>query len=67
VSTPCLQTDLIKSTSAVWVDIARMLGRDASLFAQLTPTQMEELVAGAYERVGYKVILHLAPEITGGM
>jgi restriction system protein len=48
---------LIKSTSAVWIEIAKMLGRDASLFAQLSPTQLEELVAGAYERAGYQVIL----------
>jgi hypothetical protein len=48
---------LIKSTSAVWIEIARILGRDASLFAQLSPTQLEELVAGAYEKAGYRVIL----------
>jgi restriction system protein len=48
---------LIKSTSAVWTDIAKMLARDASLFAELTPTQLEELVAGAYERAGYQVVL----------
>jgi restriction system protein len=48
---------LIKSTSAVWIEIARILGRDASQFAQLSPTQLEELVAGAYEKAGYRVIL----------
>jgi restriction system protein len=48
---------LIKSTSAVWNEIARMLSQDSGLFMQLSPTQLEELVAGAYERAGYKVIL----------
>jgi restriction system protein len=48
---------LIKSTSTVWIEIARILGRDASLFAELSPTQLEELVAGAYEKAGYSVIL----------
>jgi restriction system protein len=48
---------LIKSTSAVWVEIASILGRNPAQFAQLSPTQLEELVAGAYERAGYQVIL----------
>jgi restriction system protein len=48
---------LIKSTTAIWLEIARLLGSDWSLASQLTPTQWEEMVAGAYERVGYKVIL----------
>lgn len=48
---------LIKSTSAVWDEIARLLSQDPALFMQLSPTQMEELVAGAYERAGYQVIL----------
>jgi restriction system protein len=48
---------LVKSTSAVWAEIANMLARDWKLASQLTPTQWEEMVAGAYERTGYKVIL----------
>lgn len=48
---------LIKSTSAIWLEIARRLGTDWALASQLTPTQWEEMVAGAYERAGYQVIL----------
>jgi restriction system protein len=48
---------LIKSTTAIWLEIARLLGSDWSLASQLDPTQWEEMVAGAYERSGYKVIL----------
>lgn len=48
---------LIKSTSAIWLEIARTLGTDWALASQLTPTQWEEMVAGAYERQGYKVII----------
>ncbi|PAY05388.1 hypothetical protein CK489_28780 [Bradyrhizobium sp. UFLA03-84] len=48
---------LIKSISVVWREIARMLAKDWELASQLTPTQWEEMVAGAYEQTGYKVVL----------
>lgn len=48
---------LIKSTSAVWMKIAREFAADWSRALQLSPTQWEEMVAGAYERAGYSVIL----------
>ncbi len=48
---------LIKSTSAVWREIARMAAADPSLLQQLSPIQFEELIAGAFEREGYSVVL----------
>jgi restriction system protein len=48
---------LVKSTSAVWLEIAREFGKDWSRSMELTPIQWEEMIAGAYERVGYTVIL----------
>jgi restriction system protein len=48
---------LIKSTSAIWFEIGRAFGKDWSRVGELTPTQWEEMVAGAYEREGYEVIL----------
>jgi len=41
---------LIKSVSAAWLEIVPRLVSDWSLAYQLTPRQMEELVAGALER-----------------
>ncbi|WP_315707333.1 MULTISPECIES: restriction endonuclease [unclassified Bradyrhizobium] len=48
---------LVRSTSAIWVEIASKLGADWSRAGELTPTQWEEMIAGAYDRAGYKVIL----------
>jgi len=48
---------LIKSTSAAWLEIARELGADWALALQLSPTQLEEMVAGAYERAGFQVVI----------
>jgi restriction system protein len=48
---------LVKSTSAIWMEISKMLVADWTLAMQLTPRQWEELIAGAYEREGYKVTL----------
>lgn len=48
---------LLRSTSAVWIEIASVLGNDWSQAWQLTPDQWEEMVAGAYEKSGYKTIL----------
>jgi restriction system protein len=40
---------LIRSVSVVWNEIVQRLGSDWSLVYQLTPEQMEELVAGALQ------------------
>jgi restriction system protein len=48
---------LVKSTSAIWLEIASKLGADWSRVGELTPTQWEEMVAGAYDKASYKVIL----------
>jgi restriction system protein len=44
---------LIQSTSAVWFELAQQLSTDLSIAFQLTPAQMEELVAGAFQKAGY--------------
>jgi restriction system protein len=48
---------LIRSTSAIWFEIARKLGADWAVARELSPIQWEEMVAGAYDKAGYKVIL----------
>jgi|SRR6267142_3294212 len=48
---------LLRSTSAVWTEIAQKLGADWSVAYQLSPDNWEEIVAGAFNKSGYKVIL----------
>lgn len=48
---------LIKSFSEAWFEIARQLGKDWSLAMQLDPRQWEEMIAGAYHKAGYEVVL----------
>lgn len=48
---------LIRSTSVVWFQMANAFGKDWSRVCELTPTQWEEMVAGAYRLAGYEVIL----------
>ena len=48
---------LIKSVSVVWNEIARTLGKDWRHALELNWHQWEEMVAGAYERAGYQVVL----------
>lgn len=48
---------LVKSTSAIWLEVAREFAKDWSRAMDLSPRQWEEMVAGAYERSGYKVVL----------
>lgn len=48
---------LIKSTSLIWAEIAKEFAKDFSRAMQLTPAQWEEMIAGAYAKEGYSVIL----------
>lgn len=48
---------LLRSTTDIWGEIARVLSGDWSQTIILSPEQMEEMVAGAFEKAGYKVIL----------
>jgi restriction system protein len=48
---------LVRSTSSVWLEVAKLFAKDWSRAMELSPRQWEEMVAGAYERAGYKVIL----------
>lgn len=48
---------LVKSTGLLWYEIAKEFAKDFSRAMQLTPTQWEELIAGAYKKDGYSVIL----------
>ncbi|ABD87932.1 restriction endonuclease [Rhodopseudomonas palustris] len=48
---------LVKSTSAIWFEVAKEFATDWSRAMDLSPRQWEELVAGAYEQAGYNVIL----------
>jgi restriction system protein len=48
---------LLKSTSAIWLEVAKRLGNDWAVALQLTPTQWEEMVAGAFDRAGFEVVL----------
>jgi hypothetical protein len=44
---------LIRSTGALWAELANQLGADWSVALELTPTQWEEMVAGAFKKAGY--------------
>src|SRR5664280_2059564 len=44
---------LIKSTSHVWAEIVRRLGKDWSVAHEISPGQWEEIVAGAFKKAGY--------------
>jgi len=48
---------LIRSTSAIWFEVARCLASDWSAAHQLTPEQWEELVAGAFKNYGYDDVI----------
>jgi restriction system protein len=48
---------LVRSTAAVWSEIAKHLAKDWSLAFQLSPRQWEEMVAGAFAQEGYEVTL----------
>jgi restriction system protein len=48
---------LLKSTSAVWQEIAERLGADWTIAYQLSPENWEEIIAGAFKKLGYEVIL----------
>jgi restriction system protein len=48
---------LLKSTSTIWSEIAERLGADWTVAYQLGPENWEEMVAGAFRKSGYDVIL----------
>jgi len=48
---------LLKSTSAVWQEIVEKLGTNWAIAYQLSPETWEEIVAGAFKKSGYDVIL----------
>jgi restriction system protein len=48
---------LIKSISSVWIEMARTLGNDWSQAFKLSPTQWEEMIAGAYRQQGYEEVI----------
>ena len=48
---------LIKSTAAVWHEIAKLLGKDWSKAYEIPPERWEELVAGAFKRDGYDDVI----------
>lgn len=48
---------LLKSYSALWLEVAARLGSDWSIATQFNASQWEEIVAGAFEKDGYQVIL----------
>jgi restriction system protein len=48
---------LIRATGNLWAEIVARLSADWSEAYKLTPRQWEELVAGAFEKEGYRVTL----------
>jgi restriction system protein len=48
---------LVKSYATAWLEIARYLGDDWNLAFQIDPRKWEELLAGAFDRAGFKVTL----------
>src|SRR3954467_12909633 len=60
IITPLRKTDqglLVNSTAYVWDAIALKLQGDWSLAYQIPPASWEEIIAGAFDRAGYEVIL----------
>lgn len=54
---PTTEGVLIKSHTALWVEIAQRLGEDWNLAFQLGDRQWEEMLAGALSKEGYEVTL----------
>ncbi|WP_315737746.1 MULTISPECIES: restriction endonuclease [unclassified Bradyrhizobium] len=48
---------LLKSASSIWDEIARRLSNDWNVAYQLSPQTWEEIVAGAFHKSGYEVVL----------
>jgi restriction system protein len=48
---------LLRSTSFVWQEIAERLGADWTVAYQLSSENWEEIVAGAFKKAGYSVVL----------
>jgi hypothetical protein len=48
---------LIVSVTPAWEQFLKLLAADPNAFMQLDPRQMEELIAGGYERDGWTVTL----------
>lgn len=48
---------LISAQTALWTEIATRLGSDWKLAYQLTPTQWEEIAAGAYKKEGFDEVI----------
>jgi restriction system protein len=44
---------LVRSASAIWTDITRLLGSNWSIAYELPSEKWEELIAGAFKRVAY--------------
>jgi hypothetical protein len=51
---PTADGTLVKATTAVWEDIVRKLGNDWSVAIGFSSRQWEEIVAGAFKRLGYE-------------
>jgi restriction system protein len=48
---------LVKATSLVWYEIVQMLGNDWRVAYQIPPEKWEEIVAGAFKKASYEVML----------
>jgi restriction system protein len=48
---------LVKSTSAVWDEVMNALGADWNNAYKIPPERWEEIIAGAFHKEGYEVIL----------
>src|SRR5206468_1086386 len=58
---PVTEGLLIKSTSAIWLEIVGRLNSDWSLAFQLSPRTWEEIVAGAFRKAGFDEVI-LTPQ-----
>jgi restriction system protein len=54
--TQTAQGILIRANSAVWAEIVARLGADWQVAFQLSETQWEELIAGAFDKAGYEEV-----------
>jgi restriction system protein len=48
---------LVSATTVIWTEVAKRLASDWSVALQLTPSQWEEMVAGAFKNYGFDEVI----------
>src|SRR5262249_8708975 len=51
------QGQIIRAVTTPWVEIIKQYQQDPEILLRLKPRQLEELIAGAYEKAGYPEVI----------